>query len=62
MHDGHCDIFLIKNIFKNNEKNKIKKIYGNKMLYYKNKQKYLVNIDEPFDFFIAEQIIKKLSE
>jgi CMP-N-acetylneuraminic acid synthetase len=62
MHDGHCDIFLKKNIFKRNEKNKIKKIYGNKMLYFKNMQKYSVNIDEPFDFYLTEQILKKLSE
>lgn len=59
MHDGHCDIFFVKNLFDKKNLRDMEKIYGKKMIYFKNNQKISVNIDEPFEFFIAKFFIEK---
>jgi len=60
IHDGHCDIFLTKNLFEKKNLRDMEKIYGKKMFFFKNNQKLSVNIDEPFEFFIAKIFLEKL--
>ena len=38
----------------------MEKIYGKKMIYFKNKQKISINIDEPFEFLIAKTFLERL--
>jgi CMP-N,N'-diacetyllegionaminic acid synthase len=59
MHDGHCDIFDVKNLKNKSIYNQpLKKIYGNNMIYYKNNTNYSINIDNPVDFELAKLIYK----
>ncbi len=58
MHDGHCDIFLTKNLLDKKNIRDMEKIYGKKMTYFKNKQEISINIDEPFDFFTARTFLE----
>ena len=60
MHDGHCDIFLTKNLSNKKNIRNMEKIYGKKMTYFINKQEISINIDEPFEFFIAKTYLEKL--
>lgn len=60
MHDGHCDIFLTKNLSDKKNIRNMEKIYGKKMIYFKNKQKISINIDEPFEFLIAKTFLERL--
>ena len=59
-HDGYCDVILRKNLnLKMKQKDSLLKIYGKKMFYEINNDKYLINIDEPEDFVLAKYIIEK---
>lgn len=59
MHDGHCDIFNVKNLKKKIISSQpLKKIYGKKMIYYDNTARYSVNIDHPLDFELAKLLYK----
>jgi len=58
MHDGHCDVFLTKNLLDKKNITDMEKIYGKKMTYFKNKQEISINIDEPFDFFAARTFLE----
>jgi len=62
MHDGHCDIFLKKNLYKKSSKTDLKKIYGNKMIYVENKNILYINIDEPNEFSVAEFFLRKINQ
>lgn len=59
-HDGYCDVFLRKNLKLNvKQKDSLLKIYGKKMFYVINNDKFLINIDEPEDFKLAKKLIKE---
>ena len=59
-HDGYCDVFLRKNLKLNvKQKDSLLKIYGKKMFYVINNDKFQINIDEPEDFKLAEKLIKE---
>lgn len=62
MHDGHCDIFLKKNLYKKDNKTDLSKLYGKKMIYFENKNNLSINIDEENEFLIAEYFLKKFNK
>ena len=58
-HDGYCDVILRKNLsLKSKLKNSLFKLYGRKMYYIINNDKYFINIDETEDLKLANKIIK----
>ena len=58
-HDGYCDVILRKNFNLNKRRDSLHELYGSKMNYIINDDKYFVNIDEIEDFEIAKKLLKR---
>ena len=62
-HDGYCDVLLRKNLINKKTSSKsLANLYGKKMFYEINDDKYFINIDEPEDFNLASLIIKSKND